>query len=89
MKFSTREVILIEFMQRHAGQEFTGEQLLAYMDKKIQTKPKFFRQSVSTSLRKLRNKLSIYGIDLVTVSLIGRGHKAVYYVDGRISTLIP
>jgi hypothetical protein len=88
MKFSTREVVLIEFMARHAGQEFSADELMKHMHRKIKDKPQFFRQSVLTSLSKLKLKLSIYGIDLVTVSPIGRGHKAIYYIDGRISTLI-
>ena len=88
MKFSTREKLLIEFMQQHAAQEFTIDDLMKTMNRRVREKPKFFRQSIISSLNKLRGKLSIYGIDLVTVSPVGRGHKAVYYIDGRISTLI-
>lgn len=89
MKFSKREKIFIEFMQRHAGEEFTIDDLLKFMNRKVKDKPEFFRQSIMSSLTKLRSKLSIYGIDLVTVSPVGRGHKAVYFIDGRIATLIP
>lgn len=89
MKFSNRERILIEFMQRNAGQEFTIDDLMKAMNRRVKDKPEFFRQSIMSSLTKLKSKLSIYGIDLVTVSPVGRGHKAIYFIDGRISTLIP
>ena len=88
MKFSSREKLLIEFMQRHTGQEFTIDELMKNMNRKTRIKPEHFRQSILSSLGKLRGKLSIYGIDLVTVSPVGRGHKAIYFIDGRISTLI-
>ena len=89
MKFSQREKILIEFMQRYAGQEFTIDDLMKTMNRRVKDKPEFFRQSIMSSLTKLKGKLSIYGIDLLTVSPVGRGHKAIYFIDGRISTLIP
>lgn len=89
MKFSQREKILIEFMQRYAGQEFTIDDLMKSMNRRVKDKPEFFRQSIMSSLTKLKGKLSIYGIDLLTVSPVGRGHKAIYFIDGRISTLIP
>lgn len=89
MKFSQREKILIEFMQRYAGQEFTIDELMKSMNRRVKDKPEFFRQSIMSSLTKLKGKLSIYGIDLLTVSPVGRGHKAIYFIDGRISTLIP
>ena len=89
MKFSNREKLLIEFLQQQSGQEFTLDKLMKCMNQKIQQKPQHFRQSILSSLRKLRGKLSIYGIDLVTVSPFGRGHKAIYFIDGKISTLVP
>ena len=89
MNFSQREKILIEFMQRYAGQEFTIDDLMKSMNRRVKDKPEFFRQSIMSSLTKLKGKLSIYGIDLLTVSPVGRGHKAIYFIDGRISTLIP
>lgn len=89
MKFSQREKILIEFMQRYANQEFTIDELMKSMNRRVKNKPEFFRQSIMSSLTKLKGKLSIYGIDLLTVSPVGRGHKAIYFIDGKISTLIP
>ena len=88
MKFSARERILIEFMQRHSGREFTIDDLMKTMNRRVKDKPKFFRTSIMSSLMKLKKKLAIYGIDLVTTSPVGRGHKAVYHIDGRISSLL-
>lgn len=86
MRFSNRERLLITFMKKRSGQEFSLDDLIKDVKKYIPTKPANFRQSIVYSMRKLKEKLSVFGIDLVTVSPVGRGNKAIYKIDEKIST---
>ncbi len=88
MKFSNREKLLIAFMKKRAGQEFALDELIKDVKKYIPVKPANFRQSIVYSMRKLKEKLSVFGIDLETVSPVGRGYKAIYKISERISTFI-
>ena len=88
MRFSNRERILITFMKKRSGQEFSLDDLIKDVKKYILTKPANFRQSIVYSMRKLKEKLSVFGIDLVTVSPVGRGNKAIYKIDEKISTFL-
>lgn len=88
MKFSNREKLLLQIIKRRRQKEFTLDQIVKELDRHIDSQPKFFRQSVAYSLRRLKDKLSIFGIDLVLVTPVGRGYKARYKIDERISTFL-
>ena len=88
MKFSKREKIMLDFMMAQPIREFTLDNLTEYVAKRMNKEPKNFRQSLIVSIHKLRNKLSVYGIDLVNVSPLGRGNRATYEISARIATLV-
>lgn len=87
MKFSHRETELLSVLKPRAGETVEMEAILAAMRKKVRTGPKDFRRSLISSLLKLRLKLHVFGIDIKLVSPVGRGHKAVYMIDGRLADL--
>jgi len=88
MKFSKREKIMLDFIIVQPMNKFKLDDLTEYVSKRMNKKPKHFRQSLIVSIHKLKNKLSIYGIDLVNVSPLGRGNKATYEICGKVSTLV-
>ena len=88
MKFSKREKIMLDFMMAQPMREFTLDDLTEYVTKRMNKKPKNFRQSLLVSIHKLKSKLSVYGIDLVNVSPLGRGNRAIYEISARIATLV-
>jgi hypothetical protein len=88
MRFSKREQIILDFMMASPTTEFPLDDLTEYVTKRMNKEPKNFRQSLLVSIHKLKNKLSVYGIDLVNVSPLGRGNKATYKISARIATLV-
>ena len=88
MKFSKREKIMLDFMMAQPMRKFTLDDLTEYVTKRMNKEPKNFRQSLLVSIHKLKSKLSVYGIDLVNVSPLGRGSKATYEISARIATLV-
>ena len=88
MKFSDREKQILQILKKKPNSNFTLDEIIKQIEKQIEHKPKFFRRSVTYSMHKLSEKLSIFGIDLVMISPIGRGHKATYYISERVSNLI-
>jgi hypothetical protein len=88
MRFSKREQIILDFMMASPTTEFPLDDLTEYVTKRMNKEPKNFRQSLLVSIHKLKSKLSVYGIDLVNVSPLGRGNKATYKISARIATLV-
>lgn len=88
MKFSKREQIILNFIRTQSAKKFTLDELTEYVSGQLNKEPKNFRQSLLVSIHKLRSKLSVYGIDLMNISPVGRGNKATYEISGRVSTLI-
>ena len=88
MKFSNREKQLLEILKKNPEVEISLDEIVRLMGRKLKQKPRFFRGSLITCLRNLHIKLELFGIDLVAVTPIGRGHKAAYKVSDRISELV-
>ena len=88
MKFSKREQIILDFIKAQTMKEFTLDALTEYVSAQLDREQNNLRQSLLVSIHKLKSKLSVYGIDLVNVSPLGRGNKATYKISARIATLV-
>ena len=80
MKFSDREKELFSILKRRAGKMISFDIIFNQIAAKYKNPPKHLRKSVVFSMRKLRDKLSHYEIELARVSPVGRGYKAVYMI---------
>jgi DNA-binding response OmpR family regulator len=84
MKLTPREQQLLDFLKTHAGktvhfqtirESFVGPETLS------------FHNSLMCSVRRLKIKLSAKGNILVRLTKVGRGNKAVFFVDETILKL--
>lgn len=87
MKFSNREKELLTILKRRAGKPTPFDAVFAQILSKYKKPPKHLRKSVVFSMRKLRDKLSYHGIDLVRVSPVGRGYKAIYMISAEVTKM--
>jgi|APFre7841882654_1041346.scaffolds.fasta_scaffold04091_7 hypothetical protein len=87
MKFSNRDKNIIKFLKANADREFALDEIISFLARKEEEKPKNYRGSVVSSINKLKMKLFVFGVDLMLTSKIGRGYKATYTVSDRINHL--
>jgi len=81
MKLTPREKQLLEFFKMHAGKTVDFQTVKSQF---VGPETRSYHNSLMCSVRRLRIKLSDKGTILNRVTNVGRGNKAVFFIDERI-----